>query len=120
MASSVFKGPPPLVALRPAVLAGGADGHRPAPAPYRAMRLGISVAFGPVLLIGRQLLGREPYVVPARIRRPYTSGTPVTVTEEATSPTTFGGTQDVMIAVTWTSQVSRLLARIAMAGGSVS
>lgn len=93
MASSVFKGPP--------------ISHRPAPAPYRAMRPGISVAFEPVLLIGRQLLGREPYVVPARLRRPYTSGTPVTVTEEATSPTTFGGMQDVMIAVTWTSPPGR-------------
>jgi hypothetical protein len=55
-----------------------------------------------------------------RYGRPYTSGTPVTVTEEVTSPTTFGGSQDVMIAVTWTGQVSRLLARLAMTGGSVS
>ena len=47
-----------------------------APAPYRAMRLGISVASGLVLLIGRQLLGREPHVDPARLRRPYTSGIP--------------------------------------------
>jgi hypothetical protein len=93
VASSVFKGPP--------------ISHRPAPAPYRAMRPGISVAFEPVLLIGRQLQGREPYVVPARLRRPYTSGTQVTVTEEATSPTTFGGTQDVMIVVTWTSPPGR-------------
>ena len=44
--------------------------------------------------------GREPYVVPACFGKPYTSVTPVTVTEEVTSPTTFGGTQDVMIAVT--------------------
>jgi hypothetical protein len=109
MASSVFKGPPSVI--EPC--------HR-AQRRFRAMRLGISVAFEPVLLIGRQLPGREPHVVPARLRRPYTSGTPVTVTEEATSPTTFGGTQDVMLAVPWTSQVSRLLARFAMAGGSVS
>lgn len=106
MASSVFTGPP--------------ISHCPALAPYRAMRLGISVAFEPVLLIGRQLQGREPYLVPARLRRPYTSGTPVTVTEEATSPTTFGGRQDAMLAVTWTSQASRLLASLAMAGGFVS
>ena len=78
------------------------------------MRPGISVAFEPGFLIGRQLLGREAYV----LGKPYTSGTPVTVTEEVTSPTTFGGSQDVMIAVTWTSQVSRLLARLAMTGGS--
>ena len=51
--------------------------------------------------------------------RPYTSGALVTVTEEVTSPTTFGGSQDVMIVVTWTSQVTRLW-QVAMAGGSVS
>jgi hypothetical protein len=84
------------------------------------MRAGISVAFEPVLLIGRQLLGREPYVFRSVFGRLYTSGTPVTVTEEVTSPTTFGGSQDVMIAVTWTSQVSRPLARLARAEGSVS
>ena len=87
---------------------------------YRAMRPGISVAFEPVFLIGSQLLGREAYVFQSVFGRPYTSGTPVTVTEEVTSPTTFGGSQDVMIAVTWTSQVSRLLTRLAMIGGSVS
>lgn len=76
--------------------------------PYRAIRPGISVAFEPVILIGRQLLAGSLTWFRSVFGRPYTSGTPVTVTEEVISPTTFGGSQDVMIAVTWTSQVSRL------------
>lgn len=71
-----------------------------APAPYRAMRLGISVASGLVLLIGRQLLGRNlTWIRPVFADR-IPQASRVTVTEEATSPTTFGGTQDVMLAVT--------------------
>jgi len=68
----------------------------------------LSVAFEPVLLVGRQLLAGSLTWFRSVFGRPYTSGTSVTVTEEVTSPTTFGGSQDVMIAVTWTSQVSRL------------
>jgi hypothetical protein len=72
------------------------------------MRPGISVGFEPVLLVGRQLLAGSLTWFRSVFSRPYTSGTSVTVTEEVTSPTTFGGSQDAMIAVMWTSQVSRL------------
>ena len=75
--------------------------------PDRAMRPGTSVAFEPVLLVGRQLLAGSLSWFRSVFGRPCTSGTSVTITEEVTSPTTFGGSQDVMIAVTWTSRVSR-------------